>query len=316
MKRCPKCNRTYFDETFAFCLADGSLLTAPFDPEATQVMPAAIDPSAPVADANRRVVHDELSRSNEGLGQEEAREAHHSPSEIKHLFKQFLSQYDLDRQNEIWERQSQIFKGFWKEKIINPTSKLIPDDTNPIIKMLDICGGSYQEGVESVARTNWRKPQYRWECLFEDLKNNKILQQTLDQTFDETNDTSLIGLINSLAKENKKKNYLTAKSAIAINALLFINNPSKVLKIVSLDHRFQIMRAFDLGDHREFKSYGQEIILSNRRIIDGFKEKYAIDTEPMALTEFLYSPTCWGRSYPTDIRPMWDTHPLSKSKNS
>ena len=36
MKRCPACNRTYADETLSYCLDDGSLLSAPFDAEATQ----------------------------------------------------------------------------------------------------------------------------------------------------------------------------------------------------------------------------------------------------------------------------------------
>ena len=35
MKRCPQCNRTYSDETFSFCLEDGAVLSAPFDPDAT-----------------------------------------------------------------------------------------------------------------------------------------------------------------------------------------------------------------------------------------------------------------------------------------
>jgi hypothetical protein len=43
MKRCPQCNRTYADETLAFCLADGALLSAPYDPEATQIMPSPHD---------------------------------------------------------------------------------------------------------------------------------------------------------------------------------------------------------------------------------------------------------------------------------
>jgi hypothetical protein len=38
MKSCPTCNRT-FEDTFTFCLADGSLLNAPFDPHATLVIP-------------------------------------------------------------------------------------------------------------------------------------------------------------------------------------------------------------------------------------------------------------------------------------
>jgi hypothetical protein len=45
IKRCPECNRTYGDETISFCLADGSLLSAPFDPTATQVLPKAFNPS-------------------------------------------------------------------------------------------------------------------------------------------------------------------------------------------------------------------------------------------------------------------------------
>ncbi len=38
MKTCPTCNRT-FEDTFTFCLADGSLLNAPFNPQATLVIP-------------------------------------------------------------------------------------------------------------------------------------------------------------------------------------------------------------------------------------------------------------------------------------
>jgi hypothetical protein len=39
MKKCPACNRTYPDESFAFCLIDGAVLSAPFDPQATQKLP-------------------------------------------------------------------------------------------------------------------------------------------------------------------------------------------------------------------------------------------------------------------------------------
>lgn len=39
MKSCPTCNRT-FEDKFSFCLIDGAILSAPFDPEATQSLPA------------------------------------------------------------------------------------------------------------------------------------------------------------------------------------------------------------------------------------------------------------------------------------
>jgi hypothetical protein len=36
MKSCPTCNRT-FEDTFTFCLIDGSILSAPYDPQATLI---------------------------------------------------------------------------------------------------------------------------------------------------------------------------------------------------------------------------------------------------------------------------------------
>jgi formylglycine-generating enzyme required for sulfatase activity len=43
MKSCPDCNRT-FDDTMTFCLVDGSILSAPFDPNATHHSAASRDP--------------------------------------------------------------------------------------------------------------------------------------------------------------------------------------------------------------------------------------------------------------------------------
>lgn len=39
IKECPTCKRTYSDQSITFCLADGSLLSAPFDPQATHDSP-------------------------------------------------------------------------------------------------------------------------------------------------------------------------------------------------------------------------------------------------------------------------------------
>ena len=46
MKSCPNCNRT-FEDTFTFCLMDGAILSAPFDPAATNSSSRARDTSAP-----------------------------------------------------------------------------------------------------------------------------------------------------------------------------------------------------------------------------------------------------------------------------
>ena len=56
IKRCPSCNRTYSDESISFCLADGALLSAPYDsskdePPPTEILPpptrAAVPPTEP-----------------------------------------------------------------------------------------------------------------------------------------------------------------------------------------------------------------------------------------------------------------------------
>ncbi|HEY0379222.1 MAG TPA: hypothetical protein VGC87_20060 [Pyrinomonadaceae bacterium] len=46
MKSCPACNRT-FEDTLTFCLVDGSILSAPFNPSATHEQPGARRTSPP-----------------------------------------------------------------------------------------------------------------------------------------------------------------------------------------------------------------------------------------------------------------------------
>jgi hypothetical protein len=41
MKSCPACHRTYSDESITFCLVDGSILSAPYEPYATHPVGAA-----------------------------------------------------------------------------------------------------------------------------------------------------------------------------------------------------------------------------------------------------------------------------------
>lgn len=40
MKRCPTCGRTYADESLSYCLDDGAVLSAAYEPEQTQRIPA------------------------------------------------------------------------------------------------------------------------------------------------------------------------------------------------------------------------------------------------------------------------------------
>ncbi|HEX8652093.1 MAG TPA: PDDEXK nuclease domain-containing protein [Pyrinomonadaceae bacterium] len=222
-------------------------------------------------------------------------------AEIQALFRHFLSEYDSARKAEVWEKQRQLFKRFWNDKILSPASELTVDDTDAIIRLLDTKGRGRQRKDEAVANTGGS--QGRWERLFDSLKNKLDIRRTLDEIFAETDDSKLIGLIDRLEKENKNnKNSLTGNHAVILDAFLFINNPAKFLSIVSLSHRFQVMRGFGLGDPDEFETYGEKIVLSNRRIIDGFRDKYGIEANPRDLSEFLYTP---HSGYTTNVKIYW-----------
>ena len=43
MKKCNVCNRTYPDDTLAFCLEDGTLLSSSYYPQETQALTAAFN---------------------------------------------------------------------------------------------------------------------------------------------------------------------------------------------------------------------------------------------------------------------------------
>jgi hypothetical protein len=61
MKSCPACNRT-FEDTFTFCLVDGAILSAPFDPHATRRNPTLRDTAQPPTDVLPR--YDAQNRNN------------------------------------------------------------------------------------------------------------------------------------------------------------------------------------------------------------------------------------------------------------
>jgi len=222
-------------------------------------------------------------------------------AKIQALFKQFSSEFDSARETKVWEHQNQIFKRFWKDKILNTTPELTVADTDAIIRLLDYKARGHQRADVAVA--NVGLTQGTWERLFAQLKNKKDIKLTLDQIFAETDDSELVDLINRLIKENdKNKNGLTGKSAVALNALLFLNTPTKFLSMVSLSHRFQVMQAFELGNPDEFETYGEQIVLSNRRIANGFRDKYGIEANPRDLSEFLYTPL---NGYTTNVKAYW-----------
>ena len=60
IKQCPTCNRTYSDQSISFCLADGALLSAPYEtpreePPPTEILPSSPAPIPPTEAAKQTV---------------------------------------------------------------------------------------------------------------------------------------------------------------------------------------------------------------------------------------------------------------------
>lgn len=213
--------------------------------------------------------------------------------QIKKLLDEFLATYDVEKHRTVWLQHSKTFREFWKTKILTYGKTPISEgDYDAIIRLIDVkARGFNKETDEAVAHVGLY--QGIWYRIFNDLKEKSDIRTTLNKIFNSDEERVLLEMVNRLEKENEdNKNGLTGKHANALNALLFINKPDNFLSSVSLSHRFQVIEAFGFGDPREYKTYGEKVIKSNRDIIAGFKEKLGIDASPRTISMFFYlSPT-------------------------
>lgn len=153
MKNCPTCKRTYSDETLTFCLVDGAVLSAPYDPHATLIIPAARDTDPRGTDI--------LTPEQAAVNPSHARSSHSS-------FAPLAGRQEA-RQSELTEKRSGkhwiIFAGtlalvavglasvlgymFWKNS--NKSASELPDDT--VSNWLD--GVWEGQGFQSNTKTTW-----------------------------------------------------------------------------------------------------------------------------------------------------------------
>jgi len=145
--------------------------------------------------------------------------------EIIKMFNQFLSSYDEGLKSIIWKKQSQFFRDYWQNKIMNDEVKeLFESEIDQIIKILDRHGRGNTSADEAVARA--MIAQGAWRRMFKEIKENTRLHELLDRIMNESDNNKKIILIDELYKHNEgRRNNLTGKSGNAINAMLFVSNP-------------------------------------------------------------------------------------------
>ena len=212
--------------------------------------------------------------------------------EITKLFNDFCTEYNPEKEKEVFKKQSEEFRRFWNEKICNGSPELLESDMDYVIRFFDLHAkgvGQFREnGGECAALAGIH--QKMWYKALKSLKDRQDIREILNQIFEAKNDNTKIDLVNKLERVNKKNsNNLTGGKAVVLNALLFTNSPDKYLSMLSTGHRFLFIKIFRIGDLRQYKTYGEKVIKTNKDIILGFKEKYGINATPRTLSEFTYN---------------------------
>ena len=207
--------------------------------------------------------------------------------EIKKLFEEFARTYDQKKSQVIWEKQSRQFHEFWERRILEGTEDLTEDEMQQIIRLLDSrAKGIKDSGVEPACLPGGIT-QKRWYRLFRELKSDDKLKKLMDKLFNTKSNDEEMKIINEIYE--CYSNALTHKTANILNDLMFVYNPESNISIVSLNHRYMIIDAFDLGNVEELKnlSYGKQVILS-RNLIISLKESLRLNIDNRGLSKAFY----------------------------
>lgn len=217
-----------------------------------------------------------------------------SPEILQQKFQEYLASPDHAKERSVWKEHQKSFRQFWETKILPnaKSSTLSPTaDYDPIIKLIDTKARGFNRQTDIAVAQVWLR-QSMWHRIFNDLVEKKDIKETLNKIFNTSNTTDLVKLVDRLANQNARyKNGLTGKHANALNALLALNDPNRFISSVSLKHRFLILTNFELGDATKYKSYGEEVILSNEDILAGFKNVFGLIGTARDISKLLYMPS-------------------------
>jgi hypothetical protein len=278
-----------------------------------------------------------------------------SSEQTSRLLNQFEKDYSiLSTESEV-EVVQRAFTAFWHDKILTKSVATLRelDDLDPIVRLLDYSAKrrydyeSAEDSRELRLRLLTAGQQYRleytiqddpiekrlivvrsfhvakcmltqrdWYRIFKDLKSHTELAEKLDHIFTETDQKRRALLADQLKRLNlSHKNPLTAPQAIAINAMLFCNDPSQFTSVVSLNHRKLIVKAFELGEYRDDWSYGEQIFRSNE-LLQNLGTRFGVKFSPRKLSRFFYwepVQVLWkpGRPSASSATPEIEQQPLS-----
>jgi 5-methylcytosine-specific restriction protein B len=207
---------------------------------------------------------------------------------INDLFESFLSNYQEEKKNAIWKAHSEKFQKFWNERIMNSESPDLNDEEiDAIIRILDSKGKGNTRHDESVASV--MIPQDKWRNLFRQLRMKKDLAICVNSILTANSSEVRVSKIDELYKINLgNRNNFTGQSGNGISSLLAAYDPFENLSIVSLNHRYGLLKELGVISFPVSESVGRNIEETSRLIKSKFEE-YGIHKNARVITAFAYS---------------------------
>ncbi|OGM98134.1 MAG: hypothetical protein A2735_00295 [Candidatus Yanofskybacteria bacterium RIFCSPHIGHO2_01_FULL_41_21] len=211
---------------------------------------------------------------------------------ILRQFQDFLVSYNAVQKDEIWQKQSNIFRTFWNQRVLNDQVKELDDfEIDNVIRLIDYNSKGKKAGDEAVAKV--MIPQGVWRKMFNQFKTDKKLAQLVDQIMGTFEQDKRIKLIDELYKYNEPyRNSLTGQSGNAVNSFIFLWAPLKNISIISLKDRQKLIQFLDVqnGPNFENDSTAKKIVESNDSLASSFAKIFGSQYSPRTICSFFYSP--------------------------
>jgi len=228
-------------------------------------------------------------------------------TDIKNLYDLFITHYNEKEKDNIWASQSNTFRNFWNNNIINGLQEsLSEEDIDAIVRILDRNGKGNNKDSEAVAKA--MIAQGAWRRMFYELCSNKQLSSIITDIFTTKDPIAKAKNIDLLYKENEgNKNFLTGQSGNALNAMLAAYDPVFNVSIISLKDRKMIIDHFDFPINFDFvkSSIGMRFVKTNQIILEGFKSA-GITGSARTISHFCYWP---------EMKSLWKNELVVKREN-
>jgi len=212
---------------------------------------------------------------------------------ILQQFQDFLAGYNAEEKDEIWQQQSNAFKNFWNQKVLNDNVKELDDfEVDSIIRFIDRQARGNTARDEAIAKV--MISQGVWRKMFNQFKTDKKLARLVDQIMGTFDTEQRIKLIDELYKYNEPHhNSLTGQSGNAVNSFMFLWVPSKHVSIVSLKDRQRLIQFLKIEDGPNLEkdspdSPGEKIVRSNDVLVSNFAKLFGSQYSPRTICKFFY----------------------------